>query len=343
MQSLGLDVGGANTKAVLLKDGEVQKHWFKYLPLWKDKKALDYFLNVLAKSARPNVVGATLTGELCDVFSSRREGVVEIVEAVCNAFGDEICLFMSLDGTLLARDQSLTSLQKLAAANWVASTLVVGKKYPNCLFIDVGSTTTDIIPVRRGKPVSIGHTDLQRLRTGELVYMGVLRTPLPCICSEVSLGKEKIGVAAENFAIAADIYRVLGIIKEGDYTCETPDGGKKDRKGCMKRVARIFCSDVEEIGEKQILEAAKIFHDEQTDHVARALKKVMRLHRFPRGTKIVMAGLGRRILAEKAARAAGFNEIIDLAAIYGEEAALMTPAFSAGLLATGAFEHGRRD
>lgn len=340
MQSLGLDVGGANTKAILLDGGRMEKSWLRYIPLWKDKKALGRFLRDLAGSTRPRVVGVTLTGELCDIFQTKQEGVTEIVQTTCDAFGEDICLFVALDGTLLTREQSLATPKNLAAANWMASTSIVGRKRANCIFVDVGSTTTDIIPLQGGKPAPLGRTDLQRLKTGELVYTGVLRTPLPCICHEVSLGNERIGIAAEYFAIAADVYRVLGMIRQEDYICETPDGRKKDKQSCMQRIARLFGSDVEEIGEAQIIMAAKFFHDQQTDLVARGLEKVMGLHGLPRDSEIVVAGLGGRILAKKAALALGLNEVIDLATLYDEDAALMAPAFGAALLAIEALEHG---
>lgn len=341
MLSLGLDIGGANTKAILLKGGKVKKHWLRYIPLWKSKGDLGHFLTQLAKSTCPDIVGTTMTAELCDVFGSKREGVVEMVKTICKAFGDDACLFMSLDGILLNHKQSHALPEKLVAANWVASGLVVGKRYPNCLFIDIGSTTTDIIHVREGRPVPLGRTDFQRLRTSELVYTGVLRTPLPCVCSEISLGREKIGVAAENFAIMADVYRVLGMLKGGDYTCETPDGRGKDKKSCMQRIARAFCSDLGELGEPHVLRAAEIFHRKQVELVTRALRKVMGLHKIPKKTDLVVTGLGRRILAERAFRKAGLSRMVNLAAIYGEGAALMTPAFGAGLLAMEAVGSGR--
>jgi probable H4MPT-linked C1 transfer pathway protein len=339
--SLGLDIGGANTKAILLEDGRVADHWLRYIPLWKDKRALDQFLKQLARSASPDRVGATMTGELCDIFRTKQRGVEEIVEAICGAFGDDICYFMSLDGVLLTRLQSLNSPGKLAAANWVASALAVGKKYPNCLLIDVGSTTTDIIPVKNGRPSPSGWTDFQRLGTGELVYTGVLRTPLPCICSEVKLRGERIAVAAENFAVMADVYRALGMLTVADYTCETPDGRGKDRESCMQRIARTFCSDLEELGRDFVLEAARIFQHEQVELVTRALRKVVSSHKLPRTMDAVLTGLGRKVLAQEAAERAGLKRTIDLAAIYGEEAALMTPAFGVGMLAMEATEVGR--
>ena len=331
MLSLGLDVGGANTKATLLRDGKIVKFWFEYIPLWKEKWKLGEFLKAVASSSSPAAVGATLTGELCDVFGSKREGVNEITEMICGAFGDG-CLFISLDGELLTRERSLAFPQKLAAANWVASSLVIGRRFENCLLIDAGSTTTDLIPIEKGKPLGLGKSDFQRLKTGELVYTGALRTPLSSICKEIRIGQERVGIAAENFATMADVYRVIGMIDEKGYTCETSDGKGKDERSCMQRIARVFCSDLDELGEKIVLEAGEKFRRKQLGHVVRAIRRVLGTYGLTKG-KAIVTGFGRKILAHPAARMVGFEEIVDLADIYGEEAALMTPAFCVGLLA----------
>ncbi len=341
MLSLGLDIGGANTKAVLLRDGKVQGHWLRHIPLWKEKEGLKHFFEDLAGSTGPEVVGATMTAELCDIFDSKREGVIEVTEAVCEAFGDHACFFMSLDGTLLERGQALASPAKLAAANWVASGLIVGRKYPDCVLIDAGSTTTDIIPMKGGKPAAMGRTDFERLKTGELVYTGVLRTPVPFVCSRVRLDGEEIGVSSERFAIMADVYRVLGKLDGDDYTCETPDGRGKDVNSCMRRIARTLCCDLEEIGTDFVVKAAKYFHDKQVAFVAGSLKKVMDLHELG-PARVVGCGVGRKVLVKRMVRSAGAGGFIDLAKAYGEEAALMTPAFGVGVLATEAVD-GSRD
>ncbi|KXA94374.1 hypothetical protein AKJ65_04610 [candidate division MSBL1 archaeon SCGC-AAA259E19] len=74
MISLGLDIGGANTKAVLSDKGEVKKHWSKYIPLWKRKEDLEKFLSDLSEEFRVDGVGVTMTGELSAVFESKWRG-----------------------------------------------------------------------------------------------------------------------------------------------------------------------------------------------------------------------------------------------------------------------------
>lgn len=333
MLSLGIDVGGAYTKAVLLENGRAKQWWLEYIPLWKTKSTLKNFLKTLASSAA-DALGVTTTAELCDVFGSKREGVIEIIEMIHETLGD--AFFMSIEGTLLNREQALASPERLAAANWVASSLLIGRRFPDCLMVDVGSTTTDIIPIKAGKPCPRGRTDFERLQTGELVYTGMLRTPLPCICPELKMGKRRLRLAAENFSIAADVYRALGMLGEDDYSCETPDGRGKDKQSCLRRIARAFCSEVEEMGEDLALEAAEALHAKQVEAVARELKRVAGRLGIK---KAVGCGVGRQAIAERAASSAGLG-FVDLAEVYGKTAALITPAFAMAVLAAEVIQGG---
>jgi uncharacterized hydantoinase/oxoprolinase family protein len=77
--------------------------------------------------------------------------------------------------------------------------------------IDIGSTTTDIIPLDKGRVAVRGRTDTERLRTGELVYAGIRRTPLCALATELPLGQgPPIGLAAELFATSLDVFLTLG-------------------------------------------------------------------------------------------------------------------------------------
>ena len=60
---------------------------------------------------------------------------------------------------------------EVAGVNWVATAWLVSKFIKNCIVVDIGSTTTDIIPIVDGKMVVKGKTDLERLSNGELVTL----------------------------------------------------------------------------------------------------------------------------------------------------------------------------
>ena len=76
---LGLDIGGANLKAATADKRAVSVPF----PLWKQPDKLPAALaELVAKFPDAEELAVTMTGELCDCFASRREGVLAILAAV---------------------------------------------------------------------------------------------------------------------------------------------------------------------------------------------------------------------------------------------------------------------
>ena len=104
-----------------------------------------------------------MTAELSDVFVTKREGVLYVVNTLLATFPDCAGYALDLSGRFTALAEARTRPLDFAAANWLATALFVAKSYPNCLLIDVGSTTTDLVPVRDGEVGAQGRDDAERL------------------------------------------------------------------------------------------------------------------------------------------------------------------------------------
>ena len=84
MDVLGLDIGGANLKAAHTHD--VAR--LRPFALWKDPAGLADALRGLLRGWPPfDLLAVTMTGELCDCFESKRQGVAAILDAVEAAAG----------------------------------------------------------------------------------------------------------------------------------------------------------------------------------------------------------------------------------------------------------------
>jgi hypothetical protein len=184
---------------------------------------------------------------------------------------------------------------ELAAANWSASAELLAREVGDCLFVDMGSTTTDLIPIIE-KPLA-AKTDFQRLAKGELVYMGFLRTRLDALLPVLRIKGERVPLAPEFFAIIADAHLALGGISEEHYSCETADGAGKDRASALRRLARSVCADLEEIGETGALAIAEQACERQKRVLVDAMEKQMEKHSL---TRVAAAGIGEKLIAEAA-------------------------------------------
>jgi probable H4MPT-linked C1 transfer pathway protein len=310
---LGLDIGGANTKAAS-SDGLYAQSI--YLPLWKHAP-LEEVLRLFALQ-EPQAVAAVITGELADCFSSKSEGVESLTATVKRAFSCPVYFW----GT---RGFAWTNPAELAAANWAASAALLAGEIGDCLFVDMGSTTTDLIPIK-GEARS-SKTDFLRMAGGDLVYMGLLRTRLDALLPEARIRGLRVPLAPEFFAIIADARLGLGQISEDRYSCETPDGAGKDRKATLRRLARSVCADLEEIGEAAALAIAEQACQRQKEILVTAIERQAEKHNLER---VVATGIGEGLIAEAAAFLG--LECVRLSERYGPKISDVFPAYAVARL-----------
>jgi (4-(4-[2-(gamma-L-glutamylamino)ethyl]phenoxymethyl)furan-2-yl)methanamine synthase len=288
--TLALDIGGANTKAARLHGSSL---WTLSRPfeVWRDRDALTAVLrDVAAEAGQADAVAITMTAELSDAFRTKREGVAFVLAAAEDALGDRPLSVLTTAGELVPVGEARARPWDVAAANWVATALAVADAHPDALLIDVGSTTTDIVPVAAGRVAASGRDDLARLLAGELVYTGVLRTNLAAIAPRVPVRGARCPVASEYFAISADVHLVLGHLAEEAYDCPTPDGRAATIAFARERIARLVCSDVDQLDAEEIDAIAAFLHGEQLRQIEEAARRVERP--LPPGAPVVAVGAG---------------------------------------------------
>lgn len=317
MTILGLDIGGANLKAANVEDRAINRPF----PIWRHPESLASEISaVLTQFPGTDQLAVTMTAELADCFQTKTEGVrfiVEQVEASCqtSGLGPHQIHVWTTDGRFITAQQARVAVQKVAAANWHALATWVGTWVGNRtgLLIDIGSTTTDMIPLIKGSPAAIGLTDVSRLQSGELSYLAVWRTPLCAIAHTVPFRDGYCSLAAELFATTLDIYLLLGLIEEDDQNCETADGKPATKTAAHARVARIICGDRDEVTYEESVEIARFLADVQRQRLAGALDRIVR--RLPStGEFVVVSGSGsflaQRLISEN--RLTSQSELISL-------------------------------
>jgi len=329
---IGWDVGGANVKAARIEEGQASPAMFeRALPLWRELERLPAVLAEAAEALGPaRIMAVTMTAELADCFANKREGVGGVLDAFGQAFPTIEPWVYGTDGIFRSQTEARRQPYRVAAANWMAGATFVSRTFPDALFLDVGSTTTDIIPIVGGQVVARGKTDTARLRSGELVYTGVLRTPVAAIVRTVPLQGRRCRVAAEYFAASADVHLWLGRIDEAEYTCETPDGRGRSRQDAGARLARMVCADLERLGAATVTEIAEHVTHAQVRQIVSGIRQVM--HRLgPRCPRLVVVAGQGAFLARMAADEVGLATT-NLADGLGAAAARATPAAAVAYL-----------
>ncbi len=202
----------------------------------------------------------TMTAELSDCYPTKATGVSAVLDAVSEGLPGRSIVVWGVDGAFHSVAEARRQPHLAAAANWLALASLAARLIPEeCgLLIDIGSTTTDLIPLDRGQVVARGRSDTERLQTGELVYAGVRRTPVCALATELPLRGITTGLAAEIFASTLDVYLTLGDIESnaersvdgrwpaGHRVVGTrppgPNGRRRPRRLFARRCAQVLRS-----------------------------------------------------------------------------------------------------
>ena len=329
---IGWDVGGANIKAARIEDAASPPLVLERpLPLWREPHRLPAVLAEVAHAlGMARTMAVTMTAELADCYATKREGVGSVLDAFETVFPDVQPWVYGTDGRFRSAAVARRQPLRVAAANWMASASSVARLFPEALLIDVGSTTTDIIPIAGGRVVARGKTDPARLRSGELIYTGTLRTPICAIVRTLPRRGHRCRVAAEYFAIAADAHLWRGAIDPEDYTCDTPDGRGRTRLEAGARLARMVCADLEMLGASGIGDIADHVAHSQVRQIARGIRQVMR-RLGPRAPQVALISGQGAFIARAAASEAGLATR-DLADDLGAAVARAVPAAAVAYL-----------
>lgn len=331
---VGWDVGGVHTKAVLVREGRILGSGFKPYEVQHAPGLLPELLRDLAAEvgARAGTRHAvTMTAELSQQFRTKRDGVAWVLDGFRAAFGETDVFVAGVDGIWRTLDEARVAWRSVAAANWAVTARLIGRRHRDVLLIDIGSTTTDLIPIIDGAPTTLGLDDPGRLAADELLYCGAVRTPVESLVSHVPYARTMAGVSAEGFALTGDVHVWRGMLHPDAYDTATPDGRPATRDFCGERLARILCADRTMLDDAALDAIALSIADAQSQRVTSAVRRMLTRH--PTLRHAIVVGLGAW-MGRDAARAAGL-EVLPAADLLGDQH-LIAPAASAALLLAGA-------
>lgn len=334
---MGWDLGGANLKLARIEGGRAEHVAQIPCPLRQDVSKFDAALEEALSLCPPQAAHAvTMTGELSDVFSDRAEGVVYLVDMMRNATDGE-ALFYGAKSGFLDCIRAVERSFDVASANWHASAALIAQAIQDGLFVDAGTTTTDLVPLKAGGVAARGYCDGERLGESELVYTGVVRTPVMAVARTAPFKGRMQRIAAERFATMADVWRLLGELPVDADPYPTPDLAGKSIEASAARLARMLGRDASEAGLLAFADVARHFAECQLAEIEDAARMLLAREELADDAPVIGAGCGRFIAKEIAARLDrpyyDFAELIDCTPDARDMAASCAPAVAVGLLA----------
>ena len=290
---IGIDIGGANLKVVGLNRNKkiIFVEQFK-CPIWRGTDVLVDKFKIFKNINPEALMGITMTGELCDNFLNREDGVKKIIGCT-----QKIKCLKYFFTNNKDRFKKKPSHKQVASMNWLATAEFISKKITNGLIVDFGSTTIDLILIKNKKCANIFFDDFNRINNSELIYTGCTRTPIFGITNQVILKKKIYNIIPEFFSNTADLYRAIKILPDDLDLYESADGKKKSRTNSLRRIARNFGLDYNRDNKSLILKLCKKLISIQLNNLHLIINKIFSKNNFfNKTTPIILCGIGKSII-----------------------------------------------
>lgn len=304
---IGWDIGGAHVKAARVQRGALLDAAQWPCPLWRGVAELEGAL-AAAHARWPDLAeqrhAVTMTGEMVDAFANREDGVRRIAQVLGRALPRPS--FFAGDAGWCGAPEAGATWQHIASANWFATA-----RHAACLLqdaqgvlVDIGSTTTDLIAFRNGQVLTASRSDALRLQRSELVYQGVVRTPLCALAQRIAwqhAGRTtEVNVMNEFFATTADVYRLTGELDAAHDQHPAADNGAKDLAGSRARLARMIGLDARDASDSEWQRFAQGWRAAQLAELREQLGRVLAAHRLHTPALMVGTGCGAFLVPELA-------------------------------------------
>jgi probable H4MPT-linked C1 transfer pathway protein len=302
---IGWDLGGAHVKTASLGvNGAVHHVIQRPCPLWRGLSQLRTTVRSILEDMQVGEAAhaITMSGELTDIFTDRTQGVSELLTIMTQQLTNFPLLVYAGVAGFVSPGVAVRDAERVASANWLAAATLTAMRMSEGLFIDVGSTTTDMLAFSGGRVDARGYTDHERLAHDELIYTGVVRTPVMAVTDRVAFAGTWVSMMAEQFATMADVYRLTDDLPQYADMLPSADGENKTEAASARRLARMLGRDAQAGCDGDWKRVAEYVAECQLMRLRAACETTLSRGVLSPQAPLVGAGVGRFLVRELATR-----------------------------------------
>ncbi len=292
---LGVDIGGAHIKIIGLdKSREICLVEYRKFYFWEEYKnfhnEIDYINSLSIKNIKCAI---TMTAELCDVFENRKEGF-EFIKNECQRIKFNYFFYVNKKNNFSRIEDS--SHKDIISMNWHSMGKYLKNIFSDAILIDFGSTTTDFVHVKNGIISNKFFDDFSRLNNNELIYTGVIRTPIFGLQKAINYKGMEFKIIPEQFSTTGDLFRIKKKIKNNFDIDEESNSSKIKVQNSYQRVARSFGLDFSKNKKRLIDGLCELLIAYQLTIIKKNLRILIKKFMFKSRVPIVISGIGQDIL-----------------------------------------------
>lgn len=303
MKVLALDIGGANLKYAIANIKNKEKKIINNGITSIYANSLDIFEMKLENSLIELSKGIdkiyfTTTAPL--LYDSLNLGGKRIVKLIKDnvSLSENNIFYYSKNGNFKTLSE-FKSRDIAGCYNWcITRAFIKANCDKDCLLIDCGSSSTDIVPINLKKS-NENYAIHERILKNELLYLGMRRTIVQTITNNVLINSNYINVVGEPTTTIGDINYILGYINKEEYSIGTNILTEHIlNEKAYFNIARLLCGDLNTFDEKTLKEICKYISSKTVEKIKDAIENVIR-DNFDHIPYIVVCGIGSDFIKSK--------------------------------------------
>ncbi|BBE30071.1 hypothetical protein OSSY52_02120 [Tepiditoga spiralis] len=309
MEILTLDIGGANLKYCIFsfQSNKIEiKEYDELNILNNNLNVFELFLKkeIFKITSKNSIDKILFTQTASLIYENNKEGVKKIASILKEVFKGEIFMFTP---DRLINIEILDFERYTECYNWAITRELC--KDRKGIIIDMGSTSTDIIPILEKEN---NKNNIMRLIDGEVNYLGMVRTILQSVIKTVPYKNFDVPIIAEPILKTGDIFYYLDMIPYNKHLNYSSNIKFINKLEIENKICQLIASDKNFLSKEEINIIIKYIYEEIKNTIKFKINKIMKKNNLDNNITLFATGYGINNILKEIYKEMNFSEYITL-------------------------------